>query len=248
MADRNSIMTHLVAGYPTGREALNVARAMIEGGASFLEVQFPFSDPLADGPLIQGACTASLAGGFTTERGFDFVSRLTGETDVPVFIMTYGNIAVAAGIGNFTRKAREAGAAGLIIPDLPYDYDEGLYEAGEKSGIPIVPVVIPEIDPERLDAILDLNPPWIYTAIRKGITGTRSSIDDTIVTFLEKLSETGTNVLAGFGIRERAQVEILAPHVCGTVVGSALVDIIGRSYGERGDCSGAVREFVASLV
>lgn len=241
-------MTHLVAGYPNLEESRLAALAMVAGGASYLEVQFPFSDPIADGPLIQGACTDSLNQGFSTDKGFEFLASLTAETDVPVFLMTYGNLLMAPGVENFVERAAESGAAGLIIPDLPYDYDEGLYEAGKKAGIPVVPVVIPGIDEERLNAVLAMTPPFIYTAVRKGITGARTTIGEDTVAFLDKLSRSGAKVLAGFGIREKEQVDLLAPHVHCVVVGSAIVEIIGRCAEEKRACSGEVKAFVESLI
>jgi len=248
MADRNIIMTHLVAGYPDLEASRRAALAMARGGASYLEVQFPFSDPIADGPLIQGACTDALNRGFSTEKGFEFVATLAGQTEVPVFLMTYGNLLMAPGVGDFVARAADSGAAGLIIPDLPYDYDEGLYEAGRKAGLPIVPVVIPGIDETRLVKILSMKPDYIYTAVRKGITGSRTTIDGEAVAFLDKLSRSGAKVLAGFGIREKEQIDLLAAHVHGSVVGSALVEIIGRCAEEDRDCAVDVKAFVESLL
>lgn len=238
MAEKR-LMTHLVAGYPTMDESEKTAHAMVEGGASFLEVQFPFSDPIADGPLIQGACTESLEKGFTVEMGFLFVKKLSSEVDIPVFLMTYANLVLAAGVENFVKRAVESGASGLIIPDLPYDYDEGLYHMGRKYEIPIVPVVIPGIDSRRLEKILDSKPSYIYAAIRKGITGAKSSIDDSTIKFLSSLTYSGSRVLAGFGIREKDQVDLLSPHVHCCVIGSALVEVIQKG--------GDVKGFVASL-
>lgn len=243
----NRLMTHLVAGYPSLEESENAALAMAEGGAAYLEVQFPFSDPIADGPLIQGACTESIEKGFTVEKGFAFIRRLSDKVSVPVFLMTYANLVIAAGVETFVERAVDSGASGLIIPDLPYDYDEGLYDMGKKLNIPVVPVVIPGISRDRLEHILNMNPAYIYTAIRKGITGAKSAIDDKTVEFLSTLSCSGASVLAGFGIRDKEQVNLLSPHVHCTVIGSALVEIIKNSVNEGTGCSENVRKFVSSL-
>lgn len=246
--DKHTLMTHLVAGYPTMADSKKAAMAMIKGGSSYLEVQFPFSDPIADGPLIQGACTEALEKGFTLDQGFAFIKELSIVSAVPVFIMTYANLVIATGIENFVRKSLEAGAAALIIPDLPYDYDEGLYEAGRKFSLPVVPVVIPGISGNRLSSIMDLKPEYIYTAIRKGITGEKSTIDDSTIAFLNSLSGNGAKILAGFGIRERAQVEMLAPHIHSAVVGSALVEIIKKGVDSDQPFSENVEKFVIGLV
>jgi tryptophan synthase alpha chain len=246
MAD-NRLMTHLVAGYPSMEESKKVALAMVNGGAVYLEVQFPFSDPIADGPLIQGACTEAIANGFTTDQGFSFIRSLTREVSTPVFLMTYANLVLAAGIETFVKRAVDSGASGLIIPDLPYDYDEGLYDAGKKYSIPIVPVVIPGISSVRLDYIKSMKPEYIYTAIRKGITGAKSTIDAATVSFLNSLSKSGAKILAGFGIREREQVVLLSPHVHSSVIGSALVEVIRSSKESEEDSSENIRQFVLNL-
>jgi len=244
----NKLMTHLVAGYPTMKKSKDAALAMTEGGASYLEVQFPFSDPIADGPLIQGACTEAIEKGFTVEKGFLFLKELSEEVTIPVFLMTYANLVLAAGVDSFVQRAVKAGISGLIIPDLPFDYDEGLYEAGKKYNIPVVPVVIPGISAVRLEKIQNMKPVYIYTAIRKGITGVKSSIDDSTVKFLSSLAQSGTKILAGFGIREKEQVDLLSPYVHSSVIGSALVQIINKAVDENRDFDADVKHFVASLL
>lgn len=248
MADKNILMTHLVAGYPTMEQSRQVALAMVEGGASYLEVQFPFSDPIADGPLIQGACTKALEAGFTVDKGFQFIRELVQNVSVPVFLMTYGNLVIAQGVERFIDRAIEAGASGLIIPDLPFDYDEGLYEKGREKSIDVVPVIIPGIDEERLEEILTMKPAFMYTAIRKGITGQKSTIDGEILSFLDKLDKAGSKVLAGFGIREKEQVDLLAPHVHGSVVGSALVKLVGESIDNKKDLVAEISQYVSTLL
>jgi tryptophan synthase alpha chain len=106
-------MCHLVAGYPSAGLALAAAEAIISGGAAYLEIQFPFSDPTADGPLIQEACTRALEAGFSVDAGFRFVADLTARHPaVPVFVMTYASLAVRNGVGSFLEKASKAGAGG----------------------------------------------------------------------------------------------------------------------------------------
>jgi len=248
----STLMTHLVAGYPDWEGSLEAARGMIEGGTAYLEVQFPFSDPTADGPVIEEACTGSLAAGFTVDRGFELVRTLTGETSVPVYIMSYASIVVARGVERFCRQAADAGAAGLIIPDLPFDYDEGLYAAGRAAGLTVVPVVVSTISPARLETVLQGNPPLVYAALRAGITGSRTEIGEEITAFLTGLRERGIRVLAGFGIQDRAQVLMLEPLVHAAVVGSALVRVIREASGRSRTASGAapgglIRQGTAAL-
>ena len=244
---KNTIMTHLVAGYPTMEFSKKIALAMAGGGAAYLEIQFPFSDPIADGPLIQAACTESIAHGFTVNSGFKMIKGITAGAGIPVFLMTYANLAVAAEVREFVRKAKDSGVSGLIIPDLPFDYDEDLYAICREMDIISVPVVVQGISVDRLEKILNLKPEYVYAAVRKGITGKKSVINSSTISFLESISKSGIKVLAGFGIREREQVVLLAPHVHCTVVGSALVQRINHGTDRGTDIIKDVRSFVSSL-
>lgn len=239
----NRLMCHLVAGYPGRDRTLPAAEAMAEGGAKYLEIQFPFSDPAADGPIIQDACTRALEEGFTVDEGFrligDIVRRLPG---IPVFLMTYGSLAVRPGIEVFLRRACDAGAAGVIIPDLPFDYDEGLYEAGAKTGISVVPVVVPGTAPARIEAIRRLAPRDVYAALRTGITGSKTELGPENLAFLDGLKGWGARIFAGFGISTKAQVDALMPHAEAAVAGSHFVRII------RENEAVPAKEFRRSLV
>lgn len=218
-----NIMTHLVAGYPDMKGSKEIAEALIEAGAGALEIQFPYSDPMADGPVIQEACQKSLEQGFKRDQGFALVKELTDKSETPVYIMSYGGPVYSMGVENFVRRAKESGASGLIIPDLCIGQDEGLYDEGQKQGITIVPVLISGIEDRRLEEILALNPPWIYLVLRRGITGTYTELEPSQIELLDQLQKRGVQVYVGFGIQKRSQVELLAPHTSGQIVGSQLV-------------------------
>lgn len=218
-----NIMAHIVAGFPDYDKSMAAAEGLVEGGAAYLEVQFPFSDPSADGPLIQQACTQALENGFKTSEGFDLVSSLTKGRDIPVYIMSYASIVYAAGIEEFCLKSKKAGAAGLIIPDLPFDYDEDLYKRALKHGLDCVPVIAPSTSQQRIDEISELRPAYIYTALRSGITGKMTTLGHESLEYLDALKKTGAKIIAGFGIQTAEQVKALAPHVHAMAVGSAFV-------------------------
>ena len=228
-------MTHMVAGYPDTETSFAVARGLIDGGASFLELQFPFSDPAADGPVIQAACSTALGAGFTLDTGFKLAERISSYSDVPVFIMTYANPVVTLGVDEFIRRAAGAGVKGIIAPDLVAGSDEGLYAAGKRLGVPIVPVVVPTITPERLKEIAALQEPYVYTALRQGITGRETDISTEILDFLAAVKQTGMKIFAGFGIRSPEQIALLHPHVHAPVVGSALVNLIAQTVDGNAD-------------
>ncbi len=217
------IMAHMVSHYPDRETSLAVARALLDAGVAYLEVQFPFSDPSADGPVIQQASTVALANGFKVEDGFELLAEITAEAEVPVYLMTYASLVVSRGVEAFCRAAAEAGVAGLIVPDLPFDYDEGLYAAGSAAGLDVVPVVVATIAEKRLAEILARRPQSLYVALRSGITGSETVLDSASLEFLDRLRADGCRVFGGFGVRRREQVEELAPHLDAVVVGSQLV-------------------------
>jgi len=224
-----SIMAHMVAFFPDRSGCLETARALIDGGARYLEVQFPFSDPTADGPAIQFACEKALKNGFTVKKGFELVLEISRLTNIPIFIMGYANTVFYRGTTSFAREASESGAKGLIIPDLPFDSDEGLFTAGEKAGLDVIPVIAPSISEQRLSLVLACKSNFIYVALRTGITGQRTEISFSTLQFLKRIKNSGKLSLGGFGIYDRKQVEALAPHLHACVVGSAFIsEIINR--------------------
>ncbi len=247
-----SVMAHMIAGYPDYDTSIETARALAAGGASFLEIQFPFSDPSADGPAIQAACTEALDAGFKVSDGWRLVETVRREfPSIPIFVMSYASIVVTKGVDAFAAQAKKSGVAGLIIPDLAPGADEGLYEAGEKHGLTIVPVIVPSVPNERLELILKRRPEWVYTAIRAGITGTHTTLTPALKEFLATLNRR-TKVMAGFGIDSPEQVRDLKASTHTVVVGSALVRAVaaaaksGGRAAVRRDLESKVRQLVGS--
>ena len=226
------IMTHLVASFPSWEASLQVGKGLADGGAAYLEVQFPFSDPTADGPHIQVACDEALAAGFTQERGFALVEALRASTGVPIAVMSYANPIFQNGVSRFVRRCRDAGADAVIAPDLPPDYDEGLYAVGKDAGVAVIPVVVPSTLPERLEMVVKgADTEWVYAALRKGITGSYTEIGEDNLAFLRRIAEFGGKPMAGFGIRSSAQVAALTPYVEYVVVGTWFVELLRRERG-----------------
>ncbi len=219
------IMAHMVAGFPDNKKSFDVARGLIDGNASYLEIQFPFSDPSADGPIIQTACSIALESGFRVSDGFGLIEKIRKYSTTPVFIMSYGSIVFSPGVKNFVRMAKEAGAGGLIIPDLMPGYDEDLYAAGREMDIPIVPVITPTVRAERYERILRESPEYLYAALRVGITGEKTIINKEDL-FIKKISSLPCRILAGFGIKTPQQVEQLKNLVHAVVIGSEFVKTV----------------------
>ena len=237
------LMSHLVAGYPTDELALTAARALVSGGADILEIQLPFSDPSADGPAIQGACTEVLSRGYRTADGLKFIETLHQEfPEVQIYLMSYGSLVYTPGVKNFCKKASEAGVKGMIIPDLPFDFDEGLTEACKENGMINIPVAAPSMSRERLEKLSKAGFPYIYAALRTGITGTDTKIDDATLNFLNKVSEGGSKVYGGFGISNGIQSQALADSVEAVVAGSVFVRLITENKDDKEKLFEAVKD------
>ena len=237
-----NLMSHLVAGYPTDELSFTAARALVEGGADILEIQLPFSDPSADGPAIQGACTKVLQRGYKTADGLSFIEKLHKEfPQVKIYLMSYGSLIYTPGVENFCKRAAATGVTGMIIPDLPFDNDEGLAAVCRANGMENIPVAAPSMSPERLSKLAHAGFPYIYAALRTGITGTNTRIDENTLKFLNKVSEGGSKVYGGFGISNGEQAKALADSVEAIVAGSVFVRLITENQNDKDALFKAVR-------
>ena len=242
------LMSHLVAGYPTDELALTAARALVDGGADILEIQLPFSDPSADGPAIQGACTKVLERKYRTADGLAFIARLHKEfPDVKIYLMSYGSLIYTPGVENFCKKAAECGVNGMIIPDLPFDFDEGLTAACKANGMENIPVAAPSMSPERLEKMAKAGFPYIYAALRTGITGTETSVDQATLDFIKKVGAGGSRVYGGFGISSGEQSALLGDKVEAVVAGSVFVRLITEHQKDPDALYKAVRAKAAEI-
>lgn len=224
---RLRVMTHVVAGYPDMESCEEVMHCMIRNKVDMIEVQIPFSDPLADGEAIMRANQKALDQGTTPGDCFDLVARVTKESDTPVLFMTYANIPYRMGMERFVSKASQAGASGLIIPDLPYDEDcNGYYQIAAEHGICPIYVVSPDTAESRLKAISERARGFIYTTLKTGITGARDSISSKGIDFIEVIRKyTEIPVAAGFGISSLEHLGLLENKADMGIIGSHLINL-----------------------
>ena len=242
------LMSHLVAGYPTEELSLTAARALVRGGADILEIQLPFSDPSADGPAIQTACTKVLERKYRTEDGLKFISQVHREfPEITIYLMSYGSLVYTPGVENFCQRASNAGVKGMIIPDLPFDFDEGLTAACKKYGMINIPVAAPSMSEERLKKMAEAGFPYIYAALRTGITGTETKIDQATLDFLKKVSAGGSKVYGGFGISSGEQARALSDSVEAIVAGSVFVRLITENQDDEKKLADAVEKKAREL-
>ncbi|HEX8119809.1 MAG TPA: tryptophan synthase subunit alpha [Solirubrobacteraceae bacterium] len=240
---RAALMPYLMGGFPDLETSLRIGEAYADGGADLVELGIPFSDPLADGPVVHDAGTKALAAGATVEGVLELARRLSER--LPVVLMTYANLVLARTPEGFADALADAGASGLIVPDLPLEEAPAVLGACDARGIALVPLVAPTTPDDRLALIGERARGFLYTVSVRGTTGERSSSEDAYAAVLSRAkAHTDVPVALGFGIGTPEQAAAAAAAGAdGVIVGSRLV----RAAAEAEDPAAAVREVVAAM-
>jgi tryptophan synthase alpha chain len=237
----------LTAGYPTREATVPLVRALAEGGADLIELGIPFSDPLADGPIIQRSSMRALQQGVTLPWVLKTAAELIKELDIPILLMGYMNPVLAYGAENFLRAAKESGVAALIIPDLPIDEEAELWRMAAKIGVPFVPFVSPTTDRQRFARIDRRAQAFIYAVSITGVTGARESLPAKVEKYLVELAPNLTApTLVGFGISNPEEAARMARFADGIIVGSALLKQIDENGDIEENCRRA-QQFVREI-
>lgn len=231
--DQRAVRKALVVYLMAGRETPALAEAAVEGGADVVEIGFPFSDPLADGPVIRRAAERALAQGMRTAACLDCLARTRARVGVPLIPMTYASLLEAYGYERFAADAREAGAASLIVADLP---------AGERPDLRRVQLVAPTSTDERIRLAAEQTDGWLYLVTLTGTTGARRELSPALAGLVERARRLapGIPLYAGFGISTPGHARAAADLADGVVVGSRALEVA-----EGGP--GPLRDYVASL-
>jgi tryptophan synthase alpha chain len=238
---RAALMPYLMGGFPDLATSEAIGRAYAEAGADLVELGIPFSDPLADGPVIHGAGTKALAAGATVDGVLDVCRSLSQH--LPVVIMCYANLVVVRTPERFVEALADAGASGLIVPDLPLEEAPQLLEACDARGIALVPLVAPTTPDDRFAKIGERARGFLYTVSVTGTTGERTTADYSAVVERAK-RHTDVPVAIGFGISTPEQATAVADAGGdGVIVGTRLV----RAADEADDPVSAVRDLVAAM-
>jgi tryptophan synthase alpha chain len=220
---RAALMPYLMAGFPTLEESIRIGEACVAAGADLLELGVPYSDPLADGPVIHAAGTEALAAGANMTGVLEVARALAGS--VPVVLMCYANMVFAPGAEAFVERLQRTGACGLIVPDLPLGESDDVLGACDAHGLALVPLVAPTTTPERLGAIGASARGFLYTVSVVGTTGERESLKEHFVDVVARAkASTQVPVALGFGIGTPAQARQAADAGAdGVIVGTRLV-------------------------
>jgi tryptophan synthase alpha chain len=240
---RAALMPYLMGGFPDMATSRAIGEAYADGGADLVELGVPFSDPLADGPVIQAAGTRALAAGASLAEVLGVAAELARR--VPVVLMCYANLVYARGVERFAAALADTGCSGLIVPDLPLEESGEVRAACDAAGVALVPLVAPTTPDERLAAIGAQARGFLYTVSVTGTTGERAALSDAFAGVVARAkAHADVPVALGFGIATPEHAaQAAAAGADGVIVGSRLV----RAAGESADPAGAVRSIVEGM-
>jgi tryptophan synthase alpha chain len=242
-----ALIPYFTAGDPSLGETRRLVREAWRQGADLVELGVPFSDPLADGPVIQRASQRALAAGVTLSRVLELCRDLRGEVPIPLVLLTYYNPVLAFGLKAFARSAVDAGADGVIVADLPPEEAGPLAAEAGAAGLDLVHLVAPTSTPARMRLIARRSQGFVYVVSLTGVTGMRDELAPDLLRQLRALRRlTPRPICVGFGISTPEHVRRVAPDADGVIVGSAVVRLVEQHRGQAGLVD-EVGRFIASL-
>lgn len=236
------LMTHIVLGYPSFDSNAGIIEAMVEAGVDLMELQIPFSEPTADGPVIARANQKALEGAATARDCLNFAGAAARRFDIPFLIMSYYNIAFKYGVGQFVAAMSNCGIRGAIIPDLPPEEGREYLRAMQEHDLDPILIFSPTTSPERMQHIASFGNGFIYCVARKGVTGENTTFSEELTTYLTQCRKSTSLPLAlGFGIKNKSDIDYLKGKADIAVIGSQTIRIMEKQG------TAAVGDFICSL-
>ena len=222
---------YYTAGYPDLNNTLQIAEALEMAGADFLEIGFPYSDPVADGPVIQASSKQALDNGMTLQLLFDQLKDLRKKITIPILLMGYVNPVLQFGVANFCKACQEVGVDGCIIPDLPmYEYEEMYHQCFEEHGISNIFLVTPQTSDERIRKIDGLSTAFIYLLSSAATTGKNLDVSANARSYFTRIKamELKNPLMIGFGISDKQTFDAANEYASGAIIGSAFVKCLAE--------------------
>ncbi len=236
------LMTHIVLGYPTFEDCYQIIETMVDAGVDLMELQIPFSEPIADGPVILEANQAVLEQGVTVRECLDFAGKVARSFDIPFLIMTYYNVLFKYGIKQFVSVMMDNGLQGAIVPDLPPEEANEYLTVMHSKGLAPIFIFSPTSSEKRMRYISFFAQGFIYCVARKGVTGAKTDFSDELDSYLARCrTATSLPLAVGFGVKEKADIRFLKGKADIAVIGTQSIRIMK----ERG--ISAVSEFIKEI-
>ena len=236
------LMTHIVLGYPSLDDSYRIIKTMVEAGVDIMELQIPFSEPTADGPVIVKANQCALDNGTTVEGCMELAAKAADEFDIPFLIMTYYNVPYKYGINDFTSKMAKSSLKGTIIPDLPPEEGGDFYNAMSRNSLDPIMLFSPTTSDARMEYLNSYAKGFIYCVARKGVTGKDTDFSNDLSDYLKRCRNATSLPLAlGFGIKQKKDVDFLKGKVDIAVVGTQSIKVMEESGID------AVGDFISGL-
>ncbi|MDG1244217.1 MAG: tryptophan synthase subunit alpha [Porticoccaceae bacterium] len=216
------VMAHVVCGYPSFEDNMQELEIMAEAGVDLVELQFPFSEPSADGPLFVKANEQSLKSGTTVDQCFEFMAQASAKFPFKILMMGYYNTAFRMGEATFVERIKEAGGVGYILPDLPIEESANLHALSERAGIEPIILMTPTSSDKRLEKLGQASRGMVYAVARKGVTGSKTNLGDDVISLINRCREhTDVPIGVGFGISSKADMDFLRGAADLAIVGTA---------------------------
>jgi tryptophan synthase alpha chain len=236
------LMTHIVLGYPDFEASLRIIKAMVEGGVDLMELQIPFSEPIADGPVILHANQKALEAGATVKDCLDFSNTITKTFNIPFLFMTYYNILFKYGVERFASDMAKGDLKGAIVPDLPPEEGQDYLQAMNAQNLSPIYIYSPTTSDERMKYIASFAKGFIYCVARRGVTGADTAFSETLGNYLGRCRQATDLPLAlGFGVKDKKDIDFLKGKADIAVIGTQTIRLV------ENEGVGSVGDFIKSL-
>jgi tryptophan synthase alpha chain len=240
------LSVYFTAGYPTADSTIGIIKSLQDAGVDMVEIGIPFSDPMADGPVIQQSSSAALKNGMNLRKLFAQLTDIRNQIEIPLLLMGYLNPVLQFGMEKFCRECADTGIDGLILPDLPAEIFELEYsEIFSRNGLANILLITPQTSPERVRAIDQRSIGFIYMVSSSSTTGVKGKFSNEQIDYFRRIQQMNLKnpVMAGFGISDHETYETVCQYARGAIIGSAFVKMIG----EAGDLNKGIDQFVSTI-
>ena len=224
------LMTHIVIGYPSLQDSYSIIQTMVDAGVDLIELQIPFSEPIADGPVILQANQHAISNGIRVQDCLEFAKKISGSYQIPFLFMSYYNIIFKYGIEQFVMKMADCNIKGAIIPDLPPEEGKKYLHAMNKRKLAPIFIFSPNSSNKRMKFLASLAQGFLYCVARKGVTGYKTDFSDTLTDYLNRCnSVTNLPLALGFGVKEKSDIEFLTGKAAIAVIGTKIIELINKN-------------------